>query len=161
MITIRPFCETDLEWVKELLIYGTKQKHFSSFFQHNTEPMLKDVLSLGSVMFRMDRNGLVVDRPRRIDIIVAEVDGFPASFLYCAHDEDGSVELHLAATKKEFRRRGCFTLLVKNALEKYSNISKFYVRCYEKSTFAKDALKKLNFTPIPTSKLITTFTLQR
>lgn len=161
MITIRPFCETDLEWVKELLIYGTKQKHFSSFDQHTAGPMLKDVLSLGSVMFQMIRNDLAEVRPRRVDIIVAEVDGLPASFLYCAHDEDGSVELHLAATKKEFRRKGCFTLLIKNALEKYSNISKIYVRCYEKSTFAKDALKKLNFTSIPTSKSITTFTLQR
>ena len=109
----------------------------------------------------MDRNGFVEDRPRRVDIIVAEVDGLPASFLYCAHDEDGSVELHLAATKKEFRRRGCFNLLIKNALDIYSNCSNIYVRCYEKSTFAKDALNKLGFTSTPTSKLITTFTLQK
>ena len=140
---IRQGSSGDLHWVAKLLKEGAKGGHFYPTMQLQAEDFLSSVIEHGGVQMTKIRNG--IQDPVFIPMVlsVAEVDGSPASFLICCK-ENNEVELHLAGTKTPFKQKGCFTLLVKDAISKNPD-SKIYARCYKKSSLAIDAFKKLNF----------------
>lgn len=143
-MTIRDVNISDIDWITKLLIEGTQLKHFFSTVGNQAYPMLIEAIEKKRLEFSMWRDGKEGKYFRGIKIYVAEINGEPASFLICAEDKN-AVELHLAGTKKESRRQGCFEALIKCALEDYQTIQTKYARCYKKSTWAIDGLKKCNF----------------
>lgn len=140
---IRKGSSGDLHWIVKLLKEGAKCGHFSPTIQFEAEGYLNSVIENGGVQMIKLRNSIQAPAFVPMVLSVAEIDGSPASFLICCI-ENKEVEVHLAATKTPFKRKGCFTYLVKDAISKNQN-SKIYARCYKKSSLAIDALKKLNF----------------
>lgn len=143
-IVVRDVKTSDIDWIEKLLIEGTRLKHFSPTVGSQAHSMLVEAITKKRVEFLMLRNGKKEQYFRGIKIYVAELNGTPASFQICAEDKD-AMELHLAGTKKEYRRQGCFRQLVEHALVEHKNTQTIYARCYKKSTWALDGLKKCNF----------------
>jgi hypothetical protein len=143
-IAIRDIEKSDIEWIRMLLIDGTQSKHFGPTVGTQARPMLEETIANQRLEFLILRDGKKQQYFRKVKVFVADVDGMPASFLMCAEDHS-AVELHLAATKKEYRKQGCFGTLIQYALNEYRAIDKKYARCYKKSTWALDGLKKCNF----------------
>ena len=143
-ITVRNIVESDIVWIEKLLFDGARSKHFGSTVGNQAHQMLKEVIAKKQLEFLILRDGKQQPRLRGVKIFIADADGVPASFLMCAEDY-GEVELHLAATKKEYQRLGCFGVLIKYDLKEYQSIEKKYARCYRKSTWALDGLIKYNF----------------
>ena len=140
---IRQGSSGDLHWIVKLLKEGAKDGHFSPTMQFQSEGFLNSVIENGGVQMMKLRNTIQAPVFVSMELSVVEVDEVPASFLICCK-ENNEVEIHLAGTKAPFKKKGCFTCLVNDAVLKNSN-SKIYVRCYKKSSEAIDALKKLNF----------------
>lgn len=80
------------------------------------------------------------------DIWVADWNDKPAAFLICMDDQEG-YELHLAGTRSEYLRRGCFKALARHAIADAPSSGRVFVRCYRTSTVAIESLKALGFVP--------------
>ena len=135
----------DLIWIGNLLIEGANEGHFGPSMSYQAMVFLQAVIQSGGVQMIKLRGGIKAPVFVPMELTVAEVDGNPASFLICCK-EGSDVEIHLAATIKRFRKNGCFSKLVMNAIINNSNCL-VYARCYKKSTSAIKGLKKLNFKP--------------
>jgi hypothetical protein len=59
--------------------------------------------------------------------------------------DENSIELHLAGTKKVARRSGGFRELIRYKMSKNSKNMRVFARCYKKSTWAVEGLKKEGF----------------
>lgn len=90
------------------------------------------------------RGGAQVPCFAKATLAVAEIDGVAASFVVSLVDEH-EIEIHLAGTSKAFRRKGCFGVLVQHEVSKSPSGSRIFARCYKKSTWAVNALKKQGF----------------
>lgn len=143
VMEIRKGSSRDLRWIVKLLKEGARGGHFSPTMQMQAEGFLNHVIKHGGVKMIKLRNGIQSPAFVPMELSVAEIGGSPVSFLICCK-ENNEVEVHLAGTKTPFKQKGCFTNLVQDAISKNPN-SKFYARCYRKSSIAIDALKKLNF----------------
>lgn len=142
----------DIKWISSLLTDGVNDGHYSPSMKCQTMDFLQSVIENGGVNLMKLRG--VIQKPAfiKMELTVAELDGVPASFLICAK-ENNEVEIHLAGTVKRFRKNGCFTRLVSDAITKYSNYH-VYARCYKKSSWAVEGLKKLDFKPTKTGNPI-------
>lgn len=142
--TIRNAQSSDVDWITALLKEGAKQGHFGATVAVQAEAVVKHVLSHGAMTMLKARNGRqeIVNVQSRI--LVAESNGMPASFLLSIkHDAD--IELHLAGTQRAFRKQGCFKHLVAAELASHPAQTRFFGRCYAKSTWAMAALRNAGF----------------
>lgn len=147
-ITIRPAREQDIVWVCNLIKDGARGGHFGFTIEKQAEDLVKEILLRGGVTMMKLRDSIQVPQFCNGAISIAEVDGQPAAFLLTMHDV-GEVEIHLAATKKEFRRLGVFTQLIQREIDLNTNTTKkLYARCYKKSSWAIEAFKKQGFVQV-------------
>lgn len=143
-ITIRKGISTDISWVTNLLIEGTQSGHFPRTLAVQAPDLLGSILNSGGITMTKLRGEIQAPRFVFADILVAEVDGNPVSFLIPIRDVDG-VELHLAGTKKPARRKGHFRKLIQYEIGRHNNGTRIFARCYSKSTWALEGLKKEGF----------------
>ncbi len=135
----------DSTWIAKLLVEGAIDGHFGNSMKLQALVFLNAIIESGGVQMIKLRGNIQAPTFVPMELTVAEVDGVPASFLICSK-ESGAVEIHLAGTKKTFRKNGCFTRLVSDAISKNKN-SRIYARCYKRSSVAIKRLKNLNFKP--------------
>lgn len=142
-INIRPASVNDGQWVVALLKEGAKNKHFAPTVSLQAEAIFGQILATGYLPMLKQRNG--IQRMCHIQAImwVAEINALPAAFLITLEEAE-EVELHLAGTRKQFRRKGCFRALMRHQISAKTN-QKIFARCYKHSTFAIDALKREGF----------------
>lgn len=143
-IVVREGREQDLPWVAQLLKEGVAGRHFNPTVQQQATDLLSEILRCGALDMRKARHGKVYLTRVDARFEVAEINGEPASFLITL-SEGNETELHLAGTKKQFRRRGCARRLTQNAIDRVKNQTRIFARCYRASTFAIDNLKKMGF----------------
>lgn len=106
--------------------------------------LVDSIVKYGGFAMLKLRNGMATPCIVPATLDVADIDGVPASFLVCIHDEDGA-ELHLAATRKEFQRKGGFRTLLTNATKTAPPGTRLFGRCYRKSTWAVGTLLSMGF----------------
>lgn len=147
-ITVRSAETQDIVWISNLIKEGARGGHFSFTVENQADDLVKEILTRGGVTMMKLRDFIQVPRFCNGSMRIAEVNGEPASFLLAMHD-DVEVELHLAATKKQFRRVGCFAQLIQHEIDlNRANGKRLYARCYKKSSWAMDALKKRSFVQV-------------
>lgn len=143
-IVIRSGKQGDMPWIVALLQEGAQQGHFGPTVASQAAPLLNAIFNGGGFMMMKLRGGIQAPCFVTAAVLVAEIDGTPASFLIPLKDGN-EVELHLAGTRKQFRRKGCFRELTRYEVGKHTTKVKIFARCYKKSTWAVEALKKENF----------------
>lgn len=147
-ITIRPARSQDVDWVCSLIKESARGGHFYPTVENQAEDLIKEILTKGGVTMRKIRDFIQIPQFCSGVLSVAEVDGEPAAFSLAMHDI-GEVEMHLAATRKQFRRLGVFAQLIQHEINlNRDNNKKLYARCYKKSSWAIDAFKKHNFVQV-------------
>lgn len=134
---------SDLAWVCELLREGAKEGHFLPTMTNQAEVLIKSIINNGGVSMIKLRGKIQAPRFIRMDLIVMDVDGNPASFIVTCKEKN-ELEIHLAGTLKPYRRRGYFRNLIQWII-KNSNKSRIYSRCFKKSSWAINGLKSLGF----------------
>lgn len=154
MIAIRDVKNSDIDWIANLLIEGGKQKHFiGTERREHAYTILEEAIFKNYVSYWSIKDLKKIKTFKRAETYIAEIDGSVAGFLLCSFDSNG-MELHLAATKKEFRRKGCFIHLIDYAINNFEGTKKIYARCYEKSSWAINGLKKYGFVKTNEGKAI-------
>lgn len=144
-ITIRPARSQDVTWVCNLIKEGARGGHFYPTVENQAEELVSEILTRGGVTMMKVRGLIQIPQFCNGVMSVAEVNGEPAAFLLAMHDSAG-VEVHLASTKKQFRRLGVFAQLIQHEISaNQGKQKKLYARCYKKSSWAIDALKKHSF----------------
>lgn len=143
-IVVRSGNIADASWVVSLLREGAQLGHFSEFVGPTASPLVGEILTKGGFTIVKGRGGLQAPRFINATIKVADLDGEPASFLISLMEKN-EVELHLAATRKQLRRKGCFSELTKNEIASHNPSIRIFARCYKKSTWAVEALQKEGF----------------
>lgn len=143
-ISIRAALVKDREWMVSELQEGAKQRHFGPLVGVQGGALFNEIIVNGGFQMLKLRGGINAPCFVNASISVAELDGEPISFIISLIDRD-EVEIHLAGTKKRYRRQGGFMLLLKNEINKYGKSIKIYARCYKKSTWAIDALRHGGF----------------
>lgn len=98
----------------------------------------------GYLEMKKVRQHRIVQRKIQVEMWVASVQGNPAGFLLCLHDDDG-YELHLAGTRPEYRGQGCFTALITYAIGRAPSRSRVFARCYTSSVKAIAIFKRKGF----------------
>lgn len=142
-IVIRNCTSADKAWIVSLLKEGSLSGHFGPTVLFQASELVNKIVNNGGFQIMKLRGGLRALCFVRAEIYVAEVNESPASFLITLIN-GSEVELHLAGTQKQFRRNGCFSNLVKHEIEQHYG-RKIIARCYKKSTWAVDGLKKEGF----------------
>jgi hypothetical protein len=142
--TIRAANQADVKWIERLLIVGTSEGHFSPTVGMQAAALLSTTLSDGGFNMLKLRNGKSTPVFMSAKLTVADLDGQPASFVLTLEDSK-EVEIHLAATVKEFRRNGCFNALSNAVVAEHSKTKRVFARCYKKSSWAKAALAAIGF----------------
>jgi len=142
-MNVRPGSVEDIEWISKLLIEGANEGHYLPTIKFQAKELVQSVVVNGEVQMVKLRGSVQAPEFIKMDLTVAEMDGFPASFLICCKDAN-EVEIHLAGTLKKFRKNGCFNRLVIEAVTNYGN-SRIYARCYKKSSWAINGLEAINF----------------
>lgn len=140
-VNIRNGSVQDSNWIIKLLEQGARDGHYGPSLSFQAKEFMQSILETGSVRLVKARGSIKAPVVIEADVLVAEFGETPASFIIC-FKEQGEVEIHLAGTVKEFRGKGCFRKLTVEAIKKYQG-SKIYARCYEKSSWAIQALTKL------------------
>lgn len=143
-ISIRSAVAEDAAWIAALLRDGARQGHFRDTLSAQAVPLVEELLHVGFLtMVKLRHNRPEVCRVDG-DVRVATWEDQPAAFLICMHDREG-YELHLAGTRPEFIRHGCFKALVRHALASSPGESRVFARCYATSSVAIEALKAHGF----------------
>ncbi|KPG78090.1 hypothetical protein AN993_13040 [Stenotrophomonas maltophilia] len=143
-ISIRSAVAEDAAWIVVLLRDGARQGHFRDTLSAQAVPLVEELLHVGFLtMVKLRHNRPEVCRVDG-DVRVATWEDQPAAFLICMHDREG-YELHLAGTRPEFIRRGCFKALVRHALASSPGEGRVFARCYATSSVAIEALKAHGF----------------
>ena len=145
-LNIRKGERADAVWISNLLKDGSRDGHFLYTVAHQADDLLESIFQNGGLSIFKLRDNLQepVAQFVKADILVAELYNSAASFLILLI-ENNKIELHLAATKKQFRRKGCFSALVEHVIKNYRGSYKIFARCYKKSTWAIKALKSKGF----------------
>lgn len=144
-ITVREGVLGDLTWIAQLIVKGSKERHFKPTTANVAIPLINSLISTGGVTIRKARYGNVWNEHVRGHIWVAELSGKPVSFLITL-ENDNSYELHLAYTVQTMRRKGGFTHLIRHCLNQAPMGKRVFARCYKKSTYAIMKLRTLGFT---------------
>ena len=144
---IRQGEQSDLSWTAKILEAGIDEGHFSKLLKNNSAPLIKAIINKDEIKFVGMRGKIDSTQRYNFDLLIAELNNIAVSFLVLKIGVDG-VELHLAGTLKEHRRKGYFYALANHVKEKYTKNTRLYARCYKKSTFAINALEKLGFEKI-------------
>jgi len=142
-MNIRSGSVKDIDWIAKLLIEGANEGHYLPTIKLQAKNLVQSVIDNGGVNIVKLRGSVQCPVFIKMDLTVAETDGFPVSFLICCEDIN-EVEIHLAGTLKGFRKNGCFNKLVNQAIINYRR-SRIYARCYKKSSWAIKGLEALNF----------------
>lgn len=142
--TIRAGNQADVKWIERLLRVGTSEGHFGPTVGMQAPALLSTTLSDGGFNMLKLRNGKPTPVFMSAKLAVADLDGQPASFVLTLEDST-EVEIHLAATIKEFRRNGCFDALSNSVIAEHSKTKRVFARCYKKSSWAQAALVELGF----------------
>lgn len=143
-ITVRKGVPADATWIVALLKEGAQSGHFGHTLVAQAPALLDAIFKNGGIMMMKLRNEIQAPCFVSADVLVADLDGKSASFLIPLR-EDNEVELHLIGTKKSARRCGCFKNLVQHEIEQHNTSMRIYARCYKKSTWAVEGLKKEGF----------------
>ncbi len=143
-IAIRPAVVEDATWMAPLLREGAREGHFLDTVGFQADPLLHSLLNFGGLTMRKLRRGREEVCTVHGYVWVATVDNEPAAFLICMDDQEG-YELHLAGTRSEYLRRGCFKALVGHAIANAPSEGRVFARCYPRSTVAVDALRRYGF----------------
>ncbi len=143
-ITVRRGMPKDANWIAFLLKEGAKDGHFGPTLVAQAPALLDAIFKNGGMMMMKLRDGIQAPCFVSAEVLVAELEGKAASFLILIRDETG-IELHLAGTKKSSRRNGCFRALVRHVVAKHEKNMRIFARCYKKSTWAIEGLKKEGF----------------
>jgi hypothetical protein len=134
----------DSVWIVSLLQQGANDGHFYGTVAKQADALLTELYKNGVVSMMKLRDGALAYSFVNMSISVADINNKPAAFIVSISEEN-EIEIHLAGTRKEFRRSGCFTELVKHEIKRHPSTVKIFSRCYKKSTWAVTALKKLGF----------------
>lgn len=134
----------DVVWMAALLREGAQEGHFLSTVGEQAEPFLTTLLQFGGITMLKLRQGREEVCTVHGEVWVADWGVEPASFLICMDDQTG-YEIHLSATRKAYRRRGCFSALVRHAIANGPSEGRIYARCYEKSIVAISNLQRMGF----------------
>jgi hypothetical protein len=145
-LSIRPMTRSDAPWVIHLLRDGTAGGHFLPTVAAQAPVFIDKWLDPSGFPMQLLRQKNISIRHVTAKCWVAEAHGQSAAFLI-ALDHHGELELHLASTKPEWRRQGALLALCRHAIDQIPPDAgiRIYARCYQKSTWAIDALLKLNF----------------
>jgi hypothetical protein len=135
----------DATWIIRLLTEGAEQGHFAKTVAWQAPALVSEILTKGQILWTKIRGGMQSPSHISARIRVAEIDNEPASFMIVLTNDD-EIELHLTATKKKHRRKGCFRALVRDEIAMWTGREKLFARCYKKSTWAKDGLLSEGFT---------------
>ncbi|RTL49918.1 MAG: N-acetyltransferase [Rhodocyclaceae bacterium] len=142
---IRPANSSDINWICNLLVEGANSGHFLPSVANQAKTLSTSIINDGYIRMLKLRYGSQTPTVIKATAKVAEIDDSPASFLITLTDNQ-EIELHLSATRKQFRKRGCMKALVQDELNTYATSGKrIYSRCYPKSTWAISTFKKLGF----------------
>lgn len=143
-ISIRPAVVEDATWMAPLLRKGARQGHFLDTVSFQADSLLHSLLNFGGLSMMKLRQGREEVCTVHGYVWVATVGDEPASFLICMDDQEG-YELHLAGTRSEYLRRGCFKALVRHAIANAPSEGRVFVRCYATSRVAIEALQHYGF----------------
>jgi hypothetical protein len=134
----------DSAWISELLIDGARHGHFSPTLAAQSADLIRELITRGGITMVKLRGHIHMPTFCVGTVTVADVQGVAASFLITMQDQD-ELELHLAGTKKAFRRHGCFNALIEHQLASHTGAAKIYSRCFKKSSWAIAAFHKQGF----------------
>jgi len=134
----------DVSWITSLLKEGSRSGHFSPTVEDQAYGLLTSIINNDGLIMIKLRGGIQAPNFVPASILVAEIENEPASFLILLKEKK-EIELHLAATKKKFRRKGCFRALIQHVISEHSDSEKIFSRCYKKSTWAMKALIEEGF----------------
>lgn len=140
---IREGNNDDLLWVSKLLSDGTRDGHFGLDLL-NIKPFLKAIINKQKINFVSLRGKIDVSENYEFRLLVADLDANPTSFIILKIGHDGT-ELHLAATEKKNRKKGCFKSLIKHVINNSQRKDRIFARCYKNSTYAINALEQMGF----------------
>lgn len=141
---IRKATRSDAEWISQGLREGSRCGHFSKRMEADASRLIAEILDKGGFEILKWREGSLTRHFTNASILAAEVAGAPAGFLISLLS-DQEVELHLAWTLKDFRRKGVFHALVQHQIAECSATLRIFARCYQKSTWAIAAFEKEGF----------------
>lgn len=142
-LKIRAAKTTDINWIVSLLKEGSRDGHFGPTVADQANALLNAIFQNGSIQMLKLRNGIRAEVFVQASILVAELNGTPASFTITLDDGD-EIEIHLAGTMKTHQRNGCFLALVEH-IKKQKAQKRLFARCYKKSTRAVTALTSAGF----------------
>lgn len=142
-LKIRAANTTDINWIEPLLREGSRGGHFGPTVASQANALLNAILQYGGFQILKLRNGIQAPVFVNASILVAELNGTPASFSITL-DDGSEIELHLAGTMKTHQRNGCFLALVEQ-IKKQKTQKRLFARCYKKSTWAVTGLTKAGF----------------
>lgn len=140
---IREGNNDDLLWVSKLLSDGVRDGHFGLNLS-NIKLFLKAIINKEKINFVSLRGKIDVSENYEFKLLVADLDATPTSFIVLKIGHDG-IELHLAATEKENRKKGCFKNLIKHVINNSHRKDRIFARCYKNSTYAINALEQMGF----------------
>jgi hypothetical protein len=143
-IRIRKATQSDVEWISQGLREGAQCGHFSKRMEGDAFRLTVEILDKGGFEILKWREGRLTRNFTKAAILAAEVGGAPAGFLITLLG-DQEVELHLAWTLRDFRRKGVFHALVQRQIAESSSTVRIFTRCYQKSTWAMAAFEKEGF----------------
>ena len=143
-IHVRQAMHSDAKWISQGLREGSQQRHFSKPMERQAAQLVAEILDRGGFEMLNWREGVLTRSFTKASILAAEIAGAPAGFLITLQGEQ-EVELHLAWTLKDFRRKGVFHALVQRQIAESSSAPRIFTRCYKKSTWAIAAFEKEGF----------------
>jgi hypothetical protein len=143
-IIIRKASHSDAEWISKGLREGSRCGHFSKRMEVDASRLTAEILDKGGFEILKWREGSLTRSFTNASILVADLATAPAGFLITLLSEQ-EVELHLAWTLKDFRRKGVFHALVQHQIAESSSAPRIFTRCYPKSTWAMAAFEKEGF----------------
>lgn len=98
-LKIREGRQSDLVWITKMLEQGVEDGHFSKPLKNNSAPLLNAIINKMPITFVGLRSNIDSSKKYNFELLVAEVDADPVSFLIVKSGVDG-VELHLGGIKK-------------------------------------------------------------
>lgn len=152
-IIIRDAKSEDLDWLRELMTQGMRDGHYLTQSSDTTRAMLQQIIERGVMFRRTNKNpmqhgggGLITEGIQAwIDVLEmgGEKAGFSLSAQWKAESEDR--EILCISTAKNYRKQGVASLLIDYVIARHDSDTKFYARCYPKSSHAYDLFLSHSF----------------
>lgn len=140
---LRAAKQSDIIWIAGMLKDGANEGHFNKSIINSSVGLITAITNNQKINFTAMRGTIDDKQDFYFDLLVLDINDKPVSFLVLKSGQDG-LELHLAGTKTQYRRKGYFQHIANHVIQQYKH-SRIYARCYKKSTFAMAALKKIGF----------------